>query len=1100
MRQIERLRCLYNGYFLTVDPAKALAVSSTADRYSLWVIHAVLIHPSTGRVAAIYPAIGSPAVPGGPVARPVSLYATLHTSETPPAPGITADQLRAYWGQAGVDPALLDSLDWVDLHGAVVTPGLTDSHFHVSSWSKKLPAYGERFGYYADLSDPSYYVNTADWSSICARDAMWHIVADANRHLVSTGDDGIFLHGYQYGEIDSDSEGLLQPAYMFASSASCEEASPNPTYLLNRVGARELTLPADPCTSDPIMWPALDYPALPALLVQTTGQSCWYNAALLTKYNERQEQIAAASPPLPLAAAAETGAASGDVWLLALPEDCPEADLLFSAKTPFTIDVVASGPAGAGPLTVPFDVLATDGTLRTLTAQAMIPDLAAAALAGPPDSLQIKPFHRLIVECIPKAEWDAALAYWGDSPTTDQVGYGEWDPRDPYATNWYNGAKRGLIQYVFDAAAQGWRPTGYAEHYPMRDALALVVREQPTLDELIEQYRRAAGWCHRHGLTMVNDIMFYRREAEGPEFKAYEALSFDHVVAGDTGFAARVGLEPKTATGGFYLRTGVYYYVESGDDVDDTLRIAHDAAAGSDLDRLEPSANHPEFPGWVRWLGWKLQLDGAAATRNAFTNAPLARARFTDPLTVVNELGNQVTFTDHSYGLLTMTDLQEQVFSSRESAALYWLARESDPTSAFHNPQMTRNWSVLGRGVVNLLGAPVDTSILAADLGKLGHVALDAAQRGQLAAKIEGVVQQVNDGWERTLAAIIRIWFERSRSPAGLRPMPSQTVCHVSGDGAVDLWARALKQLRNDVVGLPLNWADLPPRWQAVVPPDADLAAIRRTFVGERYRMEHVTGISKYMLEDITGAGGIDALTTPFSRNVALTLQPAIMLVDSGTGSGFPSAQELWALPHAADTWGGLAPIPRYHHFDALTTFVAHDIPFTINTDPPAMRDPRPALTVLGAVARTPIEADPAHWADQTGSEPAVRPPDYLAGKVYAPFGLAPGATGNPMQLTVEQALAAMTFWGAYSANMEAEVGALAAPAGGGQPGWFADLVVWRFNPLAIKGPGGMTVEELAVTPAGGADDDRLATINAFISKFLPRLTVVGGVKVYEAD
>ena len=32
-----------------------------------------------------------------------------------------------------------------DLDGAVVTPGLADTHFHVSSWSKKLPAAGERF-------------------------------------------------------------------------------------------------------------------------------------------------------------------------------------------------------------------------------------------------------------------------------------------------------------------------------------------------------------------------------------------------------------------------------------------------------------------------------------------------------------------------------------------------------------------------------------------------------------------------------------------------------------------------------------------------------------------------------------------------------------------------------------------------------------------------------------------------------------------------------------------------------------------------------------------------------------------------------------------
>jgi predicted amidohydrolase YtcJ len=121
-------------------------------------------------------------------------------------------------------------------------------------------------------------------------------------------------------------------------------------------------------------------------------------------------------------------------------------------------------------------------------------------------------------------------------------------------------------------------------------------------------------------------------------------------------------------------------------------------------------------------------------------------------------------------------------------------------------------------------------------------------------------------------------------------------------------------------------------------------------------------------------------------------------------------------------------------------------------------------------------------------------------GKVYPPFGLVAGATTNPLQLTIEQALAAMTFWGAYMANMEAEAGALAVPAGAGQPGWFADLVVWRYNPLAIQGPGGMTVEALARTPGGTNDAARLATVNAFISKFLPRQTVVGGRPVYQSQ
>ncbi len=1096
-RATTRLTCLYNGYLLTVDPAKALAASSSADRYRLFVLHGLLIHPDTGRIAAIFPALGQPAFAGGPVARPASAYAQLASQETPSPPGITASELVAYWRRAGVSEALLDAADWVDLNGAVVTPGLTDTHFHVTSWSKKLPAPGERFGYYADLSDPAFYINTADWSHLCARDALWRIVAEANRHLLETGDDRIFLHGYQYNEIDSDAEGHLQAAYLFEPSASCEGASPNPVYLLNRVGAKAVTPPPDPCSSDPAGWPPMDYPMLPALLVQTSGQTCWYNVALLQAYNQMQHDISERLQPLPLSSVTSAGSASGDMWILAVPPDTPEADVLFTASMPYPADVVVTPSDGSAALTVPFDIVAGNSQARTLTAQAMIPELATSAFAAAPASLKIQPFWRPIVECIPQAKWEAAAAYWGQLAASDPVGYGCWDPRDPYATNWYNGAKRGLIQYFKDTQAQAWRPTGFAEHYPMRDALGAVVMKPFAITDLMEQRRRAAAWCHRHGLTMVNDIMFYRRDGEGKEFDSYEALSFDHSLAQDTEFFSRVGLDPATATGNLNLRVGVYYYVEAEEDIDETLRLAHSAENGSDLDRLQPPTGHPEFPGWVRWLGWKLQLDGASFTRNAFTNAPLPKSRLTDPLRVANELGNQVTFADHSYGLLTMTDLQEQVLTSRETAALYWLVRESDPGSAFRNPQIPRNWSVLARGVVNFLGASVDRQLLAADLEKLSRVTLDAAQAAQLADKLAAVVEQVNDAWERTMAAIIRIWYERSRTPAGLRDMPAQVVCHTSGDGAVDLWARAIKQLKTDVESLPTRWVDLPARWQAVLPENADLAAIRRIFQHERFRSEHLLYISRYVLEDASGVGSINAATAPDSRNYLVTLQPSIVILHGGTGESYPAAQELWPIPSTQDTWLGAPPVPRTNHTDALRSFIARDIPMTLNTDPPAMRDPRPALTVLGAVTRTPVEIDPTHWADQTGAEPAVRPPDYLAGKVYAPFGLKDGT--NPMQLTIEEALAAMTFWGAYSANMEAEVGTFTAPAGTADAGRFADLVVWRSNPLGIKGPNGLTLEALATMPAGADDAARLATVNAFIQKFLPRMTVVGGVPVYHA-
>jgi len=1093
-----RLTALYNGYVLTVDPEGALAAGSTDDRYRLYVLHGVLIHPDTGRIVAIFPALGTPAFPGEPVAQPISAYQTLQTAVNPTPPGITAQQLRSYWARTGVGEELLAGTDWVDLAGAVATPGLVDSHFHVSSWSKKLPAPGERFGFYADLSDPAYYVDTSDWSRTCARNALWRILADTNRHLLETGDDGIFLHGYIYNEIDSGPTGEPPATYLYRSSPSCEDTNPNPTYLINRVGAESVTPPTDPCTSDPDTWPPTDYPMLPALLVQTSGQSCWYNSALLAGYNERQEARGSSVTPVPLDAVLSTGSADGATWELTVEIEAEHAEVFFNVPTPYQADVVVSTDGEGGTLTVPFDVIATDASRSVLTAQAMIPELADAAFAEAPVSLELRPFYRPIVTCIAKSAWDAAAAYWGDSPGNEDVGYGSWDPRDPYGTNWYNGSQRGLIQYFFDDAAQAWRPTGYAEHYPMRDALATVVIDPPTVAQLMEHRRRTADWCHRHGLTLVNDIMFYRRDNMGSEFESYQALSYDH--SGDAAFFSSTGLDPSVATGGLNLRVGLYYYIETGDDVGETLRLAHDAANGSDLERLRPPVDSPEYPGWVRWLGWKLQLDGSFMTRNAFTSAPLAKARRTDPITVVNALGNQVTFQDHSFGLLTMTDVQEQVFTSRESAALYWLVRESSPGSAFHNSRINGDWSPLANGVVGFLNVTLNTQVLAADLEKLDHVALSSEQAAQLANKIGTVVEQVNDAWDRTLAAIVRIWYERSRSPAGLPGMPSQTVCHNSGDGAVDLWARAIKQLKSDVENLPESWADLPARWKAVLPEDADLASIRRSFQGERFRIEHLRFISDSGLDDIKGADGIDATSTPPERNVAVSLQPAISALDGGDGSAFPAAQELWPIPYSTNPWGGLPAVPRYHHVDALTTFLDYDIPMTINTDPPSMRDPRPALSVLGAVTRTSIEIDPTRWVGQNASEPEIRPPDYLAGKVYGAFGYLEGSGDNPLQLTTEQALAAMTFWGAYTANMDKEVGAIAVPSDPSQPGWFADIVVWRANPFAITGPGGLKPEDLGRMSAGTDDADRLDTVNAFITKFLPRMTVVAGVPVYESE
>ena len=83
---------------------------------------------------------------------------------------------------------------------------------------------------------------------------------------------------------------------------------------------------------------------------------------------------------------------------------------------------------------------------------------------------------------------------------------------------------------------------------------------------------------------------------------------------------------------------------------------------------------------------------------------------------------------------------------------------------------------------------------------------------------------------------------------------------------------------------------------------------------------------------------------------------------------------------------------------------------------------------------------------------------------------------------------------------MEREAGALAVATGPGQPGWFADIVVWRANPLAIAGSGGLSLETIGRTTPNGDDAARVATVNTFIAKFLPAMTVVAGLPVYRRD
>ena len=136
------------------------------------------------------------------------------------------------------------------------------------------------------------------------------------------------------------------------------------------------------------------------------------------------------------------------------------------------------------------------------------------------------------------------------------------------------------------------------------------------------------------------------------------------------------------------------------------------------------------------------------------------------------------------------------------------------------------------------------------------------------------------------------------------------------------------------------------------------------------------------------------------------------------------------------------------------------------------------------------------------GTSPERYPPDYLVTRVYPPLGMQTNALPltNPMTVTMEQALCAMTFWGAYAGGAEREVGALASPhTATNGPGWLADFVVWTHNPLAIHGAGGLKLEDLA-TMGGDPDSPlKIQAVNAFIQKFRPALTVVGGMPMYRA-
>jgi len=1080
----ERIRCLYNGYFLTADPVLALDPDDQTNRYRLYVLNAILIDPASGRIAAVFPSLPGNPGSGGQIALPVSEYEGILDQENPPAPGVNIAEIIEYWRSEGVAESLLNGLYPIDLNGSVVTPGLIDDHFHVTSWSKKLPEPGETFGFWADVGDPAYYTDTSTWGRVCIRKALWSIVADANQHIANTGQNGIFLHGFWMTEIDdSDSGSGMPDTYLFNKGYDCTVNSYNPVYLLNRIGrgnGAPLKPPLEPCTSDPSTWPPVTYDVVPSVLVHTSGQSCWYNYRVLEMFNNFQRDYPGTRfETVSVISVTPSGGSGEEKWSVFLDSASSGTADILALNPPFSVDVIAFTDTPSKTIYVPLTITEVRPESYTLIATAYFQELAESTFFEPDNSIRMVPFYRTIDTCIPDEDWDAAAAYAGHSPGGGTCAWGDWDPRNPYETNWYNGAERGLIEYFHDETVGVWRPTGYAEHYVMRDALAYFVYESPTVEECKKHRRNLAKWCHRHGITAINDIMFYRRQNNKYEFEAYEALSYNH------------GMDEP-----FNLRVGLYYYLENADEISKILALANSPDTGYDSLRLCPDKNHPEYPGWVRWAGWKIQLDGGTGARTLFTSAPMAKSGIEDSFETMDEDGNELTFRNHSFGLLTMSNFQEQVFSSRQTAALYWLVRESDPQSPHYNDDMQNDWSFIRKGTLELMNHDLNLPALYDDLLRLDNVELTEAQALIFARKMDALTVQIDDGFDGTITAAAKIWYEKSMAQGAGFSIPSQTVTHCIGDGAVDLWVRVIKQLKYDIEHFPATWEELPVYWQKAIPSQADLTVVQRFFQNERFRVEHLLNFSCIAAADIKGSGGVDSQTDPNSRNIVFSTQPSLLALDGEAikTNSFPYFQELWEIPDylATNFWKGLSWRPRSHHHMPCTLFKDLDIPFTLDSDPPAVRDPRPVLSIIAAVARTPLEIDPTDWVGKTSSESWYKPPDYKVGKVHSALGLTLETPENPMRLSVEQALASMTFWAAYVSKFDSEIGAIAVPESRSD-GWYADLVIWKSNPLGIRGPGGMSLEELGITREHVTPVERLATVNAFIEKFQPKFVIVGG-------
>lgn len=1087
-----RLRMLNNGYFLTVNPHAALSPTSTSHRSRLYVVHSVLIDPDTGRIAAIYPPFEEDAADAPAYAQPITSYVPQLSQEMPPDPGIAPDTAITWWNKLGIDSALLEDLDVVNLRGAVVTPGIIDGHFHVTSWSKKLPAEGDMFGFFADVSDPSYYIEEGTLEHFDAEEALTRIVHDANIYLADNIHTGILLHGYVYTMIDP---GTTNPAheeiFLYERNVSATNVIPSPDYLINGIGRNP-----DPETS-----------LQAALLVHTSGQSCWYNARLHQQYNEMMGMMF--SNRFPETAVTNIIPATGDsdIWAFSVYIDPRDTSSVLDLTPPFSIDLMLDGDTSfVQRAWIPFEVVSVSNTASTMYAQPVRTDVADK-ISDTATGASIVPFYRPIPATISTNDWNAAAAFYDLIPTSGDKAYGQWDPRNPYNSNWYNGSERGLVEYYFDNTGHVWRPTGYAEHYVMRDVLGSIVLSEPTVEDGMQCRRNLVRWCHRHGITGVNDIMFYRRASTGSDFASYEALSYEHDPVTDPAFFTNRNLALDHPTGRFHLRVGMYYYIENLDQISDVLTLAVQSTNVHDTARLRPPDGHQESPGWIRWTGWKLQLDGGTGARTFFSSAPIAKPYISDAYPTHKDTGIPITYSNHTFGLLTMTTDQEQIFDSRETAALYWLMRESNPTSIYFNASMLRDWTILQSGVINWLGQNVNPIILAHDLRQLTNVNMTVTQPDStvdeaavMAQSVQQLIQQVNSGYSNTLQAIARLWYEHSKAVHRGIEVPGQVACHCDGDAGVDLWLCAIRQLQQEIPTLPLSYNTLPRHWKYALPPDADLNLIQREFTNQRYRVEHLLNISAQGINLVKNStSGIDRASSPASRNIVFSTQPALLATDgrSFRAIGFPVEQELWDIPSLPGFREGLPPLPRYDHHMACPVYLTYDIPFSINTDPPSVRDPRPAINLMAAVSRCPIEVNPGAWLDQSGPEPDYYPPDYLIGRVFSPLGLQ-SSGNNPMQLTIEQALCAMTYWSAYNAGWEHELGAIADERSSDEgAGWFADMVIWEYNPLAIANTQGHSIHHLGryydeLTPL-----ERVHIANTFLQKFRPSMTIVGGQPVY---